>query len=305
MSFAKSKNEFSKKDMNFFSEFSSAASQQISSAFPIFLLATVAILVFTLIVWIVCGIQVMKKQDQINDIKATMASAEYQAKLAAKDQSQAEVEDLRAYHYVISSLDSQIASKTTATVETLTACVGALPDDTIMVGYEDVNGMVTIMGQSLNRESPYNYLKTLKDKDIFSFIEESIEALDPSEVGYKKENLMFGTMQYTFKFKCTLKGHYTVSWAYFIDGTTPQPLGNLRTQSFGAGSEYKIPDVANYDVDGVQYHLKNVTINGAAITAQELQQAINNNELSGKVSSNLSIQIYYEGEAETNEGGES
>ena len=55
MSFAKSKNDFSKKDMNFFSEFSSATSQQISSAFPIFLLATVAILAITLIVWIVCG----------------------------------------------------------------------------------------------------------------------------------------------------------------------------------------------------------------------------------------------------------
>ena len=76
MSFAKSKNDFSKKDMNFFSEFSSGASQQLSSSFPFFLLATVAILAITLVVWIVCGIQIMNKQNKINDIKKTMASAE-------------------------------------------------------------------------------------------------------------------------------------------------------------------------------------------------------------------------------------
>ena len=69
MSFAKSKNDFSKKDMNFFSEFSSGASQQLSSSFPFFLLATVAILAITLVVWIVCGIQIMNKQNKINDIK--------------------------------------------------------------------------------------------------------------------------------------------------------------------------------------------------------------------------------------------
>ena len=78
MSFAKSKNDFSKKDMNFFSEFSSATSKQISSAFPIFLLATVAILAITLIVWIVCGIQIMNKQNKINDIKKEMNSADMQ-----------------------------------------------------------------------------------------------------------------------------------------------------------------------------------------------------------------------------------
>ena len=301
MSFAKSKNDFSKKDMNFFSEFSSAASQQISSAFPIFLLATVAILAFTLIVWIVCGIQVMKKQDQINDIKAEMASAEYQSKLAAKDQSQALVSELRNYYYVISSLDSKLSGKTTSTVETLTTVVGALPDDTVMTYYENKDGTVTIQGQCLNRESAYNYLKTLKDKDIFSFVQEKIEALDPLADGYDKDTLMFGMMLYTFEFNCTLKGHYVVSWASFIDGTTPTPLTSLRTQSFSAGSDYKIPDVATISADGTTYKLKNVTINGVAISSAQLAETIQNNELSGKVPSNLKIEFYYEKE----NGGES
>ena len=85
MSLANSKNDFSKRDMNFFSEFTSAASQQFSSAFPFFLLAALAILVITLVIWGVCSFEIMKKQNRINDLRAEMASAEYQERLAKKD----------------------------------------------------------------------------------------------------------------------------------------------------------------------------------------------------------------------------
>ena len=303
MSLAKSKNDFSKKDMNFFSEFSSAASQQISSAFPIFLLATVAILVITLIVWIVCGIQVMKKQDQINELKAIMDSAEYKAQLDAKDASQKLVEDRQEYHLVITTLDQKIASRTTSSVETLTSCVSALPDDTVLTEYDDSNGLVIIKGQSLNRESPYNYLKTLKDKDLFSFVQESISVYDPMSEGYKKETLMFGIMLYKFEFQCTLKGHFSVSWASYLDGTTPSPLTGLMTKTYNSGSSYDILDVATFTTkDGTTYNLKNITINGTAISAQALQEAKTMNQLSGKVTSNLNIEFFYEA---ADNGGES
>ncbi|MBO4927826.1 MAG: hypothetical protein J5379_06225 [Clostridiales bacterium] len=303
MSFAKSKNDFSKKDMNFFSEFSSAASQQISSAFPIFLIATVAILVITLLVWIICGIQVMKTQDKINDLKATMASADYQARLAAKDQSQAEVEELKSYFYVLSSLDAKVSGKNTSAVETLTTVVSVLPDDTILTFYQDTDGTVDIQGQCLNRESAYNYLNLLKEKDIFSFIEEEIKAIDPvADLQYKKETLMFGTMQYNFAFTCTLKGHYTLSWASFIDGTVPTPLTNLRTQTFSAGSDFKLPDIATYSENGVNYTLTNIKVNGTAVSPEQLQEAINNNAYAGKVSSTMNIEFMYK---VAEEGGES
>ena len=159
--------------------------------------------------------------------------------------------------------------------------------------YDDAEGVVTIKGQCLYRASAFNYLKTLKDKDIFSFVVERIEALDPIKEGYDQDSLMFGTMLYTFEFSCTLKGHYSVSWALFVDGVTPTPLTSLQTATYSVGSTYTIADIASYSADGVNYNLTNVTVNGMAITAQELQEAITNNTLTGKVSSNMDIQFFY------------
>lgn len=293
MSFAKSKNDFSKKDMNFFSEFSSATSQQISSAFPIFLLATVAILAITLIVWIVCGIQIMNKQNKINDIKKEMNSAEYQRQLAKKDESQVEVERLRAYYYEISTLDSKVASKTVAASTTLTTCKDSLPDDTVMTKYDNVDGVVTISGQSINRESALNYLHILESKGLFVAIEDTIKPFDPIELGYDKTTLWFGNMQYTFNFVCTLKGYVTLSYASFVDGTTPTPLSILSTEHFSVGGEYKLPNIATYSQDGVDYKLTNVKINGTAVTPERLAEIIAANEISGKISSNTNIELMY------------
>ena len=301
MSFAKSKNDFSKKDMNFFSEFSSATSQQISSAFPIFLLATVAILAITLIVWIVCGIQIMNKQNKINDIKKEMNSAEYQERLAAKDKSQAEVEELRSYYYEISTLDSKVASKTIAASSTLTTCVDCLPDDTVLTGYDNLDGIVTISGQSINRESALNYLHLLEAKGIFATVEDIIKPFDPIEIGYRKDTLWFGNMNYSFTFTCTLKGYVTLTYASFIDGTTPTPLSVLSTENFSVGSEYTLPNIASYSQDGVDYKLTNVKINGTAVTPERLAEIISSNELSDKISGNLNIELMYTAE----NGGES
>ncbi|MBQ4185941.1 MAG: hypothetical protein II657_06220 [Clostridiales bacterium] len=301
MSFAKSKNDFSKKDMNFFSEFSSATSQQISSAFPIFLLATVAILAITLIVWIVCGIQIMNKQNKINDIKKEMNSAEYQQRLAAKDKSQAEVEQLRSYYYEISTLDSKIASKTVAASSTLTTCKDCMPNDTVMTAYDNLDGVVTISGQSINRESALNYLHLLEEKGLFAAIEDSIKPFDPIELGYKKNDLWFGNMNYSFTFTCTLKGYVTLTYASFIDGATPTPLSVLSTEHFNVGSDYTLPNIATYSQDGVEYKLTNVKINGTAVTPERLTEIINKNELGGKISGNTNIELMYT----ANNGGES
>lgn len=305
MSFAKSKNDFSKKDMNFFSEFSSGASQQLSSSFPFFLIATFAIIALTLIVWIVCGIQIMNKQNKINDIKKEMASAEYQQRLAAKDKSQAEVEDLRNYYYVLSTLDSRVAGKTVAAAETLITCKDCLPDDVILTGYLDADGIVTIDGQSLTRESAMNYLHLLKEKGMFSFVQDKIAPFDPKDFDLDENTLMFANFGYVFHFECTLKGHFTLSYASFVDGTTPTPLTNLHTQSFSAGAEYKLENISKYSQDGVNYKLVNVKINGTAVSKDTLADIIAKDALVGKMSSNTTVDFLYAVEETTDNGGES
>lgn len=305
MSFAKSKNEFSKKDMNFFSEFSSGASQQISSVFPIFLLFTVLILGITLIVWIVCGVKSMKAQDKIDKIRAEMNSPEYQERLSRKDKSQVEVEDLREYHYVVSSLDTKVADKSSSSVNTLVQCKDALPNDAYLTKYHDEDGIVEITGQTLFRESAYNYGKKLDETGLFSFVKDVITIEDPIETGYDKSSLMFANVQYQFTYTCTLKGHFTVTHASFINGTTPTPLTPVYSESKKAGEEYNIEKVNTIVVDGVTYNLDTVKIDGTAVDAADFNIIKSNDCVSGRVASNVNIELMYVAAEEDSNGGES
>ena len=115
---------------------------------------------------------------------------------------------------------------------------------------------------------------------------------------------MFANFGYTFHFECTMKGHYTLSYASFVDGTTPTPLTNLHTQAFSAGAEYKLEKIATYSQDGVDYKLVNVKINGTAVSADKLNEIITADALTGKISSNMNIEFLYSTGTE-DKGGES
>ncbi|MBR3056693.1 MAG: hypothetical protein IKG93_01885 [Clostridiales bacterium] len=305
MSLAKSKNEFSKKDMNFFSEFSSAASQNFSSAFPFFLLAALSIIIITLVVWIACSVSTMKKNNRINDLRADMAKPEYLAQLAAKDKSQAEVEKLREYYFVLTSLDSRVSSVTTSNSATFAAAIECLPNDTILTKFDEADGVIEISGQSLNGVSPVNYLHLLQEKkDLFGFITDKIEPIDPTVEGYDKNTLMYGTMQYKFTFKCSSRGHYIISWASYLDGKTPTPLSPLTSNSEVPGKEKIIPNVATFVDSGVTYTLTNIKVNSVAVSAAQLQDAINTNEFKIKMSQNMNVELIYSA-PKAEEGGAS
>ena len=169
----------------------------------------------------------------------------------------------------------------------------AIPDDTVLTSYHEVDGIIEIQGQSLNRESALNYLHLLDDMKIFSSVEDSIKPIDPSELGYDKTNLMFGNMGYTFKFVCTRDGHVNLTHSSFVDGDTPTPLEPLITESKSAGEAYSLTQIANKTVDGVEYKLTNVKINGTAVSPETLAEYIAKDEISGKMSGNVNIELMY------------
>ena len=293
MSLAKSKNDFSKRDMNFFSEFSSAASQNFSSAFPFFLLVALSILVITIVVWVVCNFSIMKKNNRKNELQRIMASPEYQQQLTEKDTIQAKVEELQEYHYVLSSLESRLGTVAVSDVETMKAVVNSLPNDTILTYYDDIEGMVEIHGTSLNPQSPQNYMHVLEQTGRFSFTQAKILPFDPVKNGYSKDNLMFGTMKYEFEFKCTIKGHYMLSRTKFLDGKNPQPITEKQYNQADINEVKTITDIAKVEVNGTTYELSNVKINSVAISAQALEDAKRNDMINVTVTSNTDVEFYY------------
>ncbi len=307
MSLAKSKNDFSKRDMNFFSEFNSAASQNFSSAFPFFLLLALSILVITLVIWIVCNFSIMKKTNRKNKLQADMASADYIKKLSDKDTIQVEVNKLQEYQFVLTSLEAQISTVAVSKVDTLKAVVDQLPNDTILTFYDDQEGVVEIHGSSLDRVSPQNYMHTLEDTGLFNFTEAKITPFDPIKGGYTKESLMYGTMKYEFTFKCTLKGHFILTDAKFLDGKNPQALSLKDKHSLTANEEFPYSNISEVvDASGTKYTLTNIKVNGTAVSSAELELAQKTGNFTVTVAANTDVEFYYSvPKSSTKDGGKS
>jgi|GEM_PF-2499951 hypothetical protein len=306
MSLAKSKNDFSKRDMNFFSEFSSAASQNFSSAFPFFLLVALSILVITIVIWIVCNFSIMKKNNEKNQLLKDMADPAYQDQLNNKDKIQAEVEELQEYYYVLSSLESRLGTVATSDVDTMKSVVNSLPNDTILTYYDDAEGVVEIHGTSLNPQSPQNYMHLLEQTGKFSFTQAKILPFDPVKNGYNKDNIMFGTMKYEFEFKCTIQGHFMFSRTKFLDGKNPQPITEKQYSQADLNEVKPIEGIAKVEVNGTTYELSNVKINSVAISAQALEEAKRTDILNVTVTSNTDVELYYSvPKAAAKDGGKS
>jgi len=104
---------------------------------------------------------------------------------------------------------------------------------------------------------------------------------------------MYGQMSYVFRFLCTRTGFVNLTYSSFIDGNTPVPLEQLNSEAKAPGSAYSLTDVKEKTVDGVKYTLTNVKINGTAVTPAVLAEIQQNNEISGKMSSNINIELLY------------
>ena len=293
MSLAKSKNDFSKKDMNFFSEFNGGASQNFSSAFPFFLLVALSMLVITIVIWVVCNFSIMKKTNRKNELQSIMASQQYKDQLAEKDKVQAKLDEMREYAYVLTTLQSKIVNMATSRVDTMKAVVDNLPNDTILTYYKDLDGTVEIHGSSLDRISPQNYLHLLEQSGLFDFTQSKIMPFDPVSNGYDKNSLMFGMMKYEFEFKCTLKGHFVITQTKFLDGANPQPLTEQVSYSCSVNEVKPLQNIKEVVDNGTTYTLTNIKINGTAVSSKVLEKVLSDDVLELTASSNQDVELYY------------
>lgn len=296
------RNDFSKKDMNFLSEFSSS-NTQVASLIPVFLLVVVIAIAVVVGITAVIKIQEATKTKATKELRDEMNSEEYQEKLSSYDSTTMVVADLRSYHFVLSELDARVKALTVVNPATLNAVVEQLPADTILTGYEEKDGKVIIRGTSLESYSPMNYLETLQSKGIFEFISiTEIKPFTPTENSYTPEIMMAVDDYYTFEFVGTLKGSYSVSYSQYIEGETPTSISSVSASVLASGDAYTIPTPLNISYEGANYTLSSITINGVVVNADILAEAKRDEQITGMVDSAKEVKIFYT--QSTTEGSE-
>lgn len=315
MALVTKKPEISKKDMNFFSEFSSSAGQ-VASYISIALIGFIAFLFVAIVLFALVSIQKASVQNKIDKLTTEMNSEEYLEKLSSYDDLNLQLSDYQGQYYEMSQLYAKVSTVDCPKSSLLDTIFGYtasdadtgnadLPDsmrssiasnvplDVIITDFLYENGAITIEGTGMTMYSAPNFAHLLREQGLFVFIEcTSNQAIDFSALGISADDYATAT-KYTFKIIGSLQSDYSVSVSKFVDGTTPTPLGAMETVTASAGTEYDITDITNIEVDGVSYTLARVLINDTALSTEDLSTAISTGALTERVNMDLTIDLYY------------
>ncbi len=291
----------SKKDMNFFSEFTSS-STQVASALSIALVVFALVFIVATVLFIVVLTKTATAKKEISKIKSEMGSAEYTAALSGYEGSSATMASLREYLYVLTSLQGRIEEMQFADTKYMDAITSTVPDVITLTDLEYIDGAIVVAGTSETYSAPLDMIAKLQDSGTFTFVSiNDITQKDLLADGLTPEE--YATVKkYKFSFTGSLESSYSVSVTRFANDATGKPLSARDTKVYLVGENYGIAKVVSYNVDSVNYKLARVVINDSAVSIDQLSQILAADAISGRVSSTVDIKLYYDVVVE--EGGD-
>lgn len=283
----------SKKDMNFFSEFTSS-STQIASALSIALVLFVLVFLVATVLLIFVLTKTATTKNDINKIKSEMGSDEYKKALSGYEDSSSTMEGLREYLYVLTSLQGRINDMQFADTKYMDTITSMVPDVITLTNLEYVDGAIIVSGNSDNYSAPLDMIAKLQDSNTFTFVGiNSIAQRDLLAEGLTAEE--FATVkQFTFSFTGSLKSSYFVSVTGFANDATGKPLSTRDAKEYLVGESYGISEITSYTVDSVEYKLARVVINDTAVSADQFSEILAADAITGRVSSTVDIKLYYD-----------
>lgn len=283
----------SKKDMNFFSEFSSSTTQ-VASALSIALIVFVLVFLVATVLFIVVLTKTANAKKDIKAIKAEMGSVEYEKALSGYAESSSTMDSLRQYVYVLTSLQSKIDEKKFADTKYMDTITSTVPDVITLTDLKYTDGAILVSGTSETYSAPLDMVAKLQASDTFTFVSiNDITQKDLLADGLSPEEYTT-VKKYKFTFTGSLESSYSVSVTRFANDPTGKPLSARDTKVYNVGESYGVSKVVSYNVDSVNYTLAKVVINDTAVTIDQLSKILAADAISGRVSSTVDIKLYYD-----------
>jgi Tfp pilus assembly protein PilN len=283
----------SKKDMNFFSEFTSS-STQVASALTIALVLFVLVFLVATVLYVFVLTKTSATQKEIKKIKAEMSSEEYTLAISGYEDSSSTMEGLREYLYVLTSLQGRIEEKQFADTKYMDTITSEVPNEITLTQLEYIDGAIVVSGNSVTYTAPLDMVAKLQDSGTFTFVSiNDITQRDLIAEGLTAEE--YATVKkYTFSFTGSLESSYSVSVARFTNDGVNTPLSSRDVKVYLVGENYGVSTVSAITVDGVNYTLAKVLINDSAVTVDQLANILAADAITGRVSSTVDIKLYYD-----------
>ena len=285
--------ELSKRDMNFFSEFSSS-SGQTGSYLSLSLLILLALIVIGGGIFAVVFFQTATINNNITALNAKMQSENYQTDLAKYSEINNSMSGLNQQYYAVSSLFAKVANTDKVETVNMDALYSNIPKDITITNYTYSQGKITLTGTAASYYSPLDMIANFSKAKLFSYVQISdISQVDVSGTGLTAEELKIAN-KYSFTIEGSLKSKYEVLISRFIDSTVSQPLTAVGSQVLGVGEQYSESGVNTFTAqDGSIYTLVRVSLNNAIVSDQDFAKIQQSDTISGIVSSSVEIKLFY------------
>lgn len=292
----------SKKDINFFAEFTASAAKA-ARMLTWAVLAGVAVLA-VIVVFIIIGVirnsiikgQITSIENELADEKYTKLEGEA-AELATK------LEQRTNYFYALTQMRATV-DRIPAAPETLPDLIGeCIPNDSYISTYDITGTTLDITGYSFTYYSPVDMVDMLNESDVFtSKTLINIERVEAADVGSEEE--LFGdhingiNNYYSFEIKGTLVSEIYVTVSRLAMGDTVTSLTGAETFACAAGEKFTLTQeddqLVTYTAEtGVQYQLSKITINGIDVNEDTFNAIVTNGTMSDFANGEKDIKLYY------------
>lgn len=285
------RNDFSKNDMNFFSEFSSSGAKNakiLTGSLAVFLIvAIVGLGVFSIL-----KIQTARVQTKIDSINKELQDSDNLKSIDDFEALSVEVAKLREYVYILTDLDTRLSAMPFASSSVMDTLTAKIPEEISLTNVVYEAGAVTFGGTSTSYDAPLNYAQILQEQNLFTYVHvETIPykkpdaILTPEEMEYVNRN--------TFVLVGTLESNYNVRFTRYLDAEPKILLGLPVTKEYKAGESYGETNIATFTQDGVTYDLQRILINGTLVKPDQFQIMLDEDAVTGKTLATTEVELYY------------
>lgn len=283
--------ESSKKDMNFFSEFSSS-SKQVGSYLSLILIVFLGLFVIGGAIYGVVFLQTSEIRNNINKLNEKMQSESYQSELARYTEIQISMSELNQQYYDISSLFVKVSNLDKVGTKYMDTIYSNLPLDTVITQITYADDTITLTGKADSYYSPLDMISNFTKAKLFSYVEiTKLQQADISQISV--EELPF-TKKYDFEVKGSLKSSYSVLISRLVDDSEATPLTAISSQKLDVGTQYSESGINTYTLaDGTVYTLSRVMINNAVIADAQKTAILQSDTITGLVTSAVDIKLFY------------
>lgn len=299
----------SKKDINFFEEYTAAA-RRTARYLAYFIFAALVVIAIFVIWWFIAFLQNNAIKKDITAMQDRIASDEFKDVEVLAAQYEADLAKKNEQLYAISSMRNTIDTTLVANPAILDLLIENIPSDAYVDSYTLNGNQFTITGFAFTDYSAVNLVAMLQDEaNVFNTkvpTKINLNRVDDVSVLNPDGTYDYINCYYSFTITGNLTTRVNVSISSYanVNGQVVA-LGGIQNNQYEFGDDFENKDFTTITYNGVNYSLTSIQVDGSEVSGEVLSEInATGTHVIKNLTQNVEVTYYYAVAVESTEGGE-